>query len=397
MPSLFRLTAPLPLPLYFCNSRKRRCGWSVPGTAVVRAKGTGVKVFVRIHRDPFSQDSWSGPRGYTPLCSPGDSKGIFQSSKPFHIKAIGPRIRGRDHLVYPRLPILLRHRRGWPLGAGAVSMSHHIVEFKNVSYRYPDGTKRSKTFPSESPTENPSVLSAPTAREVHPSHADERLPLADVRNGDHRRSPAYFGRQDRTFAGGSASSFRTPMTSFSCRPSMTMSAFGPLTSGLDRTGCERTRSKGPELVHGLELRDKPPTIYPGDRRALVAIATVMAMDPIFLPWTSPLRVLDPKSRRSLITMLQTFEHSKIHCLPMISILSWTSCHRCIVIREGRVVADGSQSKFSRIKILLEENNLELPYHSKNTANYSGFLGYGSCFLLRRFLRKEVNVSMRGIQ
>jgi cobalt/nickel transport system ATP-binding protein len=36
------------------------------------------------------------------------------------------------------------------------------------------------------------------------------------------------------------------------------------------------------------------------------------------------------------------------------------CHRCIVIKEGVVVADGPVSEILTNKKLLEENNLELP-------------------------------------
>ena len=58
-------------------------------------------------------------------------------------------------------------------------------------------------------------------------------------------------------------------------------------------------------------------------------------------------------------LLKTFEHSKIfasHDLDLIMDV----CHRCIVIKEGTVVADGPVMEILTNRKLLEENNLELP-------------------------------------
>jgi cobalt/nickel transport system ATP-binding protein len=61
----------------------------------------------------------------------------------------------------------------------------------------------------------------------------------------------------------------------------------------------------------------------------------------------------------LITLLKTFSHSKIiaaHDLDLILDV----CERCIVIRDGKVVADGRSAEILTNRGLLEENNLELP-------------------------------------
>jgi len=91
----------------------------------------------------------------------------------------------------------------------------------------------------------------------------------------------------------------------------------------------------------------------------VAIAAVMAMEPDILAMDEPAANLDPRSRRLLINLLKTFEHSKIiasHDLDLIMDV----CRRCIVIKEGTVVADGPAQEILRNKKLLEENYLELP-------------------------------------
>jgi cobalt/nickel transport system ATP-binding protein len=58
-------------------------------------------------------------------------------------------------------------------------------------------------------------------------------------------------------------------------------------------------------------------------------------------------------------MLKTFVHTKIiasHDLDLILDV----CARCIVIRDGIVVADGPSKTILSDKTLMEENNLELP-------------------------------------
>jgi len=85
----------------------------------------------------------------------------------------------------------------------------------------------------------------------------------------------------------------------------------------------------------------------------------MAMEPDILAMDEPAAMLDPRSRRLLISLLNGFTHSKIiasHDLDLILDV----CRRCIVIGEGRVVADGPSEEILSDRGLLEANSLELP-------------------------------------
>lgn len=73
----------------------------------------------------------------------------------------------------------------------------------------------------------------------------------------------------------------------------------------------------------------------------------------------PAANLDPRSRRSLIRLLNTFRHTKLiasHDLDLILDV----CERCLVVQNGQVVADGPSAEILTDGKLLEENNLELP-------------------------------------
>jgi cobalt/nickel transport system ATP-binding protein len=113
------------------------------------------------------------------------------------------------------------------------------------------------------------------------------------------------------------------------------------------------------MVHSVDLCDKPPHHLSAGQKSAVAIASVMAMEPDILAMDEPAANLDPRSRRLLIVLLNTFKHSKIiasHDLDLILDV----CKRCIVIGGGRVVADGPSGEILSNRTLLEENSLELP-------------------------------------
>jgi len=136
-------------------------------------------------------------------------------------------------------------------------------------------------------------------------------------------------------------------------------AFGPLNLGLSPEKARERVHEALEIVGGLALKDKPPHHLSGGQKSAVAIAAVIAMKPDILVMDEPASHLDPKSRRSLISLLGHFEHTKIiasHDLDLI----WDVCRRCVIIKDGRVVADGPAEQILSDRQLLEANNLELP-------------------------------------
>ena len=73
----------------------------------------------------------------------------------------------------------------------------------------------------------------------------------------------------------------------------------------------------------------------------------------------PSIALDPRNRRNLISILNSFEHLKIitsHDLDFI----WDTCNRVIIMNDGKIIADDKPDIILRNQFLLEENGLELP-------------------------------------
>lgn len=91
----------------------------------------------------------------------------------------------------------------------------------------------------------------------------------------------------------------------------------------------------------------------------IAIATVLAMHPEVLVLDEPTAGLDPRSRRTLINLLNE--------LPLTMLVSTHDMHmvqeifpRTIILDEGRVVADGPTAVLMEDTALLDSHGLEKP-------------------------------------
>jgi cobalt/nickel transport system ATP-binding protein len=97
----------------------------------------------------------------------------------------------------------------------------------------------------------------------------------------------------------------------------------------------------------------------GERRR-VALATVLAMEPLVLVLDEPSSNLDPASRRELAEILAGLSVTVLlvtHDLPYALQL----CERAVVLERGRVVADRTTRDILADDALLATHRLELPY------------------------------------
>ncbi len=238
-------------------------------------------------------------------------------------------------------------------------MSHHIIEFRDVLFRYPDGTEALKGINFRiTHGESVGIVGANGAGKstllLHLNGC--LLPAAGTVTIGDLTLAAETRRQLRRKVG---VVFQNPDDQLFMPTVFEDVAFGPLNIGLnDRQVRERVHwALG--MVGCLDLWDKPPHHLSAGQKSAVAIAAVMAMEPDILAMDEPAANLDPRSRRSLIGLLKTFRHTKLiasHDLDLILDV----CERCLVVRDGRVVADGPSAAILSDAPLLEENNLELP-------------------------------------
>ncbi len=238
-------------------------------------------------------------------------------------------------------------------------MSHHFVEFKDVLFHYPDGTEALKGVSFRiTHGESVGIVGANgSGKSTLLLHMNGYLlpSFGTVTVGDIELQKKT--RQEVRRKVGIV--FQNPDDQLFMPTVFDDVSFGPLNLGMSPECVQERVMDALKTVNCLDLRDKPPHHLSGGQKSAVAIASVIAMEPDILVMDEPAANLDPKSRRSLITVLKTFVHTKIvasHDLDLILDV----CQRCIVIREGTVVADGPSTEILSNKTLLEENNLELP-------------------------------------
>ncbi len=238
-------------------------------------------------------------------------------------------------------------------------MSHHIVEFKDVHYHYPDGSTALNGLSLRiTHGESVGIVGANGAgKSTFLMHTNGFLlpKRGDITIGD--LSLDTKTRQEIRKKVGLI--FQNPDDQLFMPTVFDDVAFGPLNLGLSPDRVTETVQEALETVGCMALKDKPPHHLSGGQKSAVAIASVIAMQPDILVMDEPASHLDPKSRRALINLLRHFHHTKIiasHDLDLILDI----CERCIIIKEGKVIADGPAEEMLSNRQLLEENNLELP-------------------------------------
>lgn len=238
-------------------------------------------------------------------------------------------------------------------------MSHHIVEFQDVHFQYPDGTAGLNGISLKIiHGESVGIVGANgSGKSTFLMHTNGYLlpQTGTITIGDFRLDKKT--RQEIRKKVGLI--FQNPDDQLFMPTVFDDVAFGPLNLGLSPERAGESARHALETVGCFALRDKPPHHLSGGQKSAVAIATVIAMQPEILVMDEPASHLDPKSRRALINLLRHFHHTKIiasHDLDLIM----DTCKRCIMIKEGKVVADGPVEEILSDRQLLEANNLELP-------------------------------------
>lgn len=136
-------------------------------------------------------------------------------------------------------------------------------------------------------------------------------------------------------------------------------AFGPSNMRLEPAEIERRVVDALEAVGALHLRKSSPFQLSGGQKKRVAIATVLSMEPSILVMDEPTSNLDPRARRQIIDLIRRFRHTTLiatHDMEMVLDL----CDRTIVMKDGKIVADGNTQHVFGDLALLEDCGLEQP-------------------------------------
>ncbi|HYN76429.1 MAG TPA: ABC transporter ATP-binding protein [Lamprocystis sp. (in: g-proteobacteria)] len=238
-------------------------------------------------------------------------------------------------------------------------MSHHLVAAEQLAYAYPDGTQalRGVSF-RVTQGESVAIVGANGAgKSTLLLHLNGYLlpQQGKVRIGDLPLTKETMAAVRRTLG----MVFQDPDDQLFMPTVEEDVAFGPLNLGLAANEVERRVVEALQRVGALALRERPPYHLSGGEKRAVAIATVLAMDPAILVMDEPSSSLDPGARRRLIRLLAGFDHTKFIATHDLD-LALELCERTIVLREGRVAADGPSNEIFADAALLARCSLELP-------------------------------------
>jgi cobalt/nickel transport system ATP-binding protein len=146
-------------------------------------------------------------------------------------------------------------------------------------------------------------------------------------------------------------------------------AFGPRNYGLGEDEV-KTRVETTLQTLGINhLRDRSSLKLSGGEKRVAAVATVLAMDPSAVIFDEPTAFLDPKARRHLISVLTRLPHGKLIATHDLT-FAQEVCSRAIVIKKGKIFADGDPKELLHDVHLMEAGGLEainahLHYHVHN--------------------------------
>ena len=238
-------------------------------------------------------------------------------------------------------------------------MSHHTISVRDLSFSYPDGTQALEGVSFEiGHGEAIAVVGANGAGKstlllhlnglLSPEHGSVDIggiPVMKSTLPDIRRTVGMV--------------FQDPDDQLFMPTVAEDVGFGPLNLGLAPDDVAARVSSALARVGAEHLAERPPYHLSGGEKRVVAIATVLAMEPNVLVMDEPSSGLDPRARRRLLCLLEGFEHTRIiatHDLDLAAQL----CERTIVMGSGRVLADRPTAEVFQDDELLAAGGLERP-------------------------------------
>ncbi len=144
-------------------------------------------------------------------------------------------------------------------------------------------------------------------------------------------------------------------------------AFGPINLGLSKEVVEHRVSEALELVGLAGYEDRVPHHLSGGEKKRVAIAGILAMEPQVLILDEPTAGLDPDGVKKIIKLVKNLNDKfgitiivATHDVDTVPLFADRIC----VLSAGRLILDGSpRAVFSKNKVL-EESSLDLPVVTK---------------------------------
>lgn len=236
-------------------------------------------------------------------------------------------------------------------------MSHHYIEFDNVSYRYSNGVEAlSQVSFRIAHGEKVALLGKNGAGKSTLLQLTDGLLLPtegkiDVGGVPLTKKTLKHVRQTVGFV------FQNPDDQLFMPTVEEDVAFGPLNMNLPNEEVEKRVKTALETVECIDLIHRSPMNLSGGQKRRVAIATVLAMEPAILVLDEPTSNLDWGARESVARTVEKFMHTCLvasHDLALVKKI----CRRALVISGGRIVADCPMEEVFTNETIMTEIGLD---------------------------------------
>ncbi len=138
-------------------------------------------------------------------------------------------------------------------------------------------------------------------------------------------------------------------------------AFGPENAALPPEEIRRRVDEALAVVGLADYRTHPPQMLSGGQRQLVAIAGALATRPACIIFDEPTSMLDPPGRRRVLATVERLNREGLTVILITQAMDEAVlAGRVLVLREGRLVMDGTPAEVFERGAWLQEMGLALP-------------------------------------
>lgn len=134
-------------------------------------------------------------------------------------------------------------------------------------------------------------------------------------------------------------------------------AFGPRNLGVDEETIKYRVNDRLNLLGISHLKDKSALKMSGGEKRLAAMATILAMKPSVMVLDEPTAFLDPKARRNLINILKSLPHTMMIATHDLTFAKEV-CPNCVIMKKGKVFAQGKSEELLYDVQLMDEGGVE---------------------------------------
>ena len=237
-------------------------------------------------------------------------------------------------------------------------MSKKVIEIKNLSYVYPDGTAALKDIALD-------IFEGESLGVIGPNGAGKStllLHLNGILRGDSQVKVFDLTVSDKALPlirRKVGLVFQNPDNQLFMPTVFDDVAFGPINMGMDKAQVYAAVNEALKEVDMLAaIRRTSHHLSLGEKKR-VSLATVLSMSPEILVLDEPSSDLDPKHRRDLIDILKRLKITKIvatHDLDLVLEV----CSRVVLVDNGKLVLSGGTRDIFNNRALLEAHNLGVP-------------------------------------